>query len=142
MIFQINTLHRGRFIWILLGSLFFVGYLLSMSNFQEIYKILILLFCIPAIMWSAVKFSKQISTWEVDNSNISITKFGKATTIPIADISYLKNHIRSGGNLLAFHTKGKSGTVRVWRNKIFASNDQFDDLIQVIKELGIDIVIG
>ncbi|WP_313189590.1 hypothetical protein [Sphingobacterium sp.] len=142
MTYQINTLHRGRFIWILLGSLFVVGYFLSLSTLQEIYKILILLFCIPAIMWAAVRFSKQNSTWVIDNSNITITKFGKETQIPIAEITYLKNHIRSGGNLLAFHKKGKMSTVRIWRNKIFASNDQFDQLIQTIKELGIEIVIG
>ncbi|MBV2226571.1 hypothetical protein [Sphingobacterium sp. NPDC055431] len=142
MTYQINTLHRGRFIWILLGSLFVVGYFLSLSTLQEIYKILILLFCIPAIMWAAVRFSKQNSTWVIDKSNINITKFGQEIQIPIAEITYLKNHIRSGGNLLAFHKKGKMSTVRIWRNKIFANNDQFEQLIQTIKDLGIEIVIG
>jgi hypothetical protein len=142
MRYQINTLHRGRFIWILLGSLFFVGYLLSLTTLQEIYKILILLFCIPVIMWSAVRFSKDSSTWEILDNKIVINIFGKEILLPIDSIAYIKNHIRSGGNLVVFHKKGKSGATRIWRNKIFANNDQFDSLISYLKELGIEIMIG
>ncbi|WP_156305699.1 hypothetical protein [Sphingobacterium endophyticum] len=142
MTFEINTLHRGRFIWILLGSLFVVGYLLSLTQLQEIYKIIILLFCIPAIMWAAVRFSKDNSTWSIQNRNINITIFNKELSFAVDDISYIKNHIRSGGNLVVFHKKGKSSPTRIWRNKIFASNDQFDELIAALKVLEIEILIG
>lgn len=142
MTFEINTLHRGRFIWILLGSLFVVGYLLSLTQLQEIYKIIILLFCIPAIMWAAVRFSKDSSTWSIQNRNINITIFNKELSFAVDEISYIKNHIRSGGNLVVFHKKGKSPATRIWRNKIFASNDQFDELIAALKALEIEILIG
>ncbi len=142
MTYQINTLHRGRFIWILLGSLFAIGYCMSLTQLQEIYKIILLLFCFPIIMWSAVRFSRDQSYWHINDDTIQINIFGKEILIPINDISFLKNHIRSGGNLMVFHKRGKSSAVRIWRNKIFAKNDQFDDLIQKIKDLEIDIVIG
>lgn len=93
-------------------------------------------------MWSAVRFSRDQSYWHINDDTIQINIFGKEILIPINDISFLKNHIRSGGNLMVFHKRGKSSAVRIWRNKIFAKNDQFDDLIQKIKDLEIDIVIG
>ena len=142
MIYQINTLHRGRFIWILLGFLFAVGYILSLTQLQEIYKIIILLFCIPLLMWTAVKFSKESSSWEIVNNSIVINAFEKQTTIPMEDIAYIKNHMRSGGNLVVFHKKGKSAPIRIWRNKIFAANDQFDQLIFKLKEFGLEILLG
>jgi len=93
-------------------------------------------------MWTAVRFSKQSSIWSIQNNILDISIFGKEISIPIEQISYLKNHIRSGGNLIVFHKKGKASPTRIWRNKIFANNDQFDELILAIKELEIDIVIG
>ena len=93
-------------------------------------------------MWTAVKFSKESSSWEIVNNSIVINAFEKQTTIPMEDIAYIKNHMRSGGNLVVFHKKGKSAPIRIWRNKIFAANDQFDQLIFKLKELGLEILLG
>jgi len=140
--FHIQTLHRGQFIWVLLGGLFVIGYLLSLMPLSEIAKILILLFCVPVLMWISVKFNRTESLWEFTDGNIRITKFGKTSAFPVQEVAYVKNHIRSGGNLLVFYFNEKSTPIRLWRNKMFVSPDQFDELLEKLKTLDIEILIG
>jgi len=142
MTYKIHTLHRGKFIWILLGGLFAAGFALSYFDIREIIKIIILLFCIPAIMFLAAKISYQESVWKIDGDLLSIHKSGQTTEINIAQIEYIKNHMRSGGNLLAIYTKGKSRPTRIWRNKLFVDTDQFDELSVQLKEHGIEFIIA
>lgn len=142
MTFQINTLHRGRFIWILLAGLFAAGFLLSYFDLQEIVKIIILLFCIPLILFAAVKISFQSSTWKLTEQEIHISRAGKDIILPIAEISYIKNHLRSGGNLLAIFFNNKRATLRIWRNKLFVAADDFESLLAELKSKEIAIVLG
>ncbi len=140
--FNINTLNRGRFIWVLLGGLFLVGFVLAQFPLSELTKILTLLFCIPVLMWLAVRLNRSSSVWEINSRNIRITKENKTTEIPVADIAYVKNHMRSGGNLIVLHRHSKSGPFRFWRNKLFMADDDFDKLIPKFRELQIEIVLG
>ncbi|MGO1648431.1 MAG: hypothetical protein ACTHYC_05290 [Sphingobacterium sp.] len=140
--FHLQTLHRGRFIWGLLSGLFVIGYVLSLMPLSEIAKILILLFCVPVLMWGSVKFNRAESLWEFNDSNIRITKFGKTHEFSIQEVAYVKNHIRSGGNLLVFYFNEKSAPIRLWRNKMFVPPDQFDALLAKIKALDIEVLLG
>lgn len=140
--FHIETLHRGRFIWVLLGGLFVAGYLLSLIPFSEIVKILVLLFCIPVLMWIAVRVNRATSVWQITEGNIRITWLGKTREFSCRQISYLKNHTRSGGNLLVFYFIDNSAPVRLWRNKLFVPDDQFDDVLAQINALEIAVVPG
>lgn len=140
--YHIHSLHRGKFIWILLGSLFLLGYLLSYADIREIVKIIILLFSIPAALFAGAKFSYQASTWHFTDQTIRIQKPGKDIEIPIADIAYIKNHMRSGGNLLGIYREKKSTPIRIWRNKLFVAQDDFDAMLQQLKALGIEIIMA
>jgi len=140
--FQIHTLHRARFIWFLLGSLFVAGILLSFVSLQEIAKIIILLFCIPVILFSAVKVSYQTSVWKIDEQSLTISRPSENHHFLLEDISYIKNHIRSGGNLLAIHQKKNRKVYRLWRNKLFMGEDHYDQLIHKLKETKVEILQG
>lgn len=140
--FQIQTLHRGRFIWVLLGGLLLVGYILSLTNLSELVKILALMFCIPVLMWLSVKLNRRESSWEIHPDRIYITRFGKTVDFPIAQVVYLKNHVRSGGNLVVFYFGKPNSPLRLWRNKLFVQPDQFDEALARIAELEIQIVPG
>ncbi|MGH2624544.1 MAG: hypothetical protein ACRDE7_12815 [Sphingobacterium sp.] len=142
MKYTINTLHRGKFIWILLGGLFTIGIGLSLLELQEIVKIIILLFCIPALLFGAVKFNKQSSIWTIDGDLLSISTKNKTTQFDLKQVAYIKNHVRSGGNLIAFHFSEKISTKRFWRNKLFVSPDDFDELISIFKSREIHIMNG
>jgi len=142
MQYSINTLHRGKFIWILLGGLFIIGIGLSWLELQEITKIIILLFCIPGLLFGAVKLNQQVSTWTIDGQQLTVITSKKTTQIDLQNISYIKNHIRSGGNLIAFHFSGKTSTKRFWRNKLFVGTDAFDELVAELKIREIEILNG
>ncbi len=140
--YKIHTLHRARFIWILLGFLFLAGFLLSFSNLGEIAKIIILLFCIPVILYTAVRVSYQTSIWKVDEEGITISRPSEEHQFSFSNIAYIKNHIRSGGNLIAIHQNNSRKVYRLWRNKLFMGEDQYDQLIHRIKEAQIEIIIA
>ena len=142
MKYDINTLHRGKFIWILLGGLFAIGIGLSLLELQEIVKIIILLFCIPALLFGAVKFNKQTSIWTIEGNSLTVSTKNKTTQFDLQQVAYIKNHVRSGGNLLAFHFSEKISTKRFWRNKLFVGPDAYDELLNEFKLRNIDIVNG
>lgn len=142
MQYSINTLHRGKFIWFLLSGLFIIGIGLSWLDLQEITKIIILLFCIPGLLFGAVKLNQQASTWTIDGQQLTIITAKKTTQIDLQNISYIKNHIRSGGNLIAFHFSGKNPTKRFWRNKLFVGVDAYDELFEEFRLRNIEILNG
>lgn len=142
MTFQIFTLHRGKFIWILLSCLFLSGFILSFVELQEIAKIIILLFCIPAILFVSVKFSFITSQWQVLDNKLIIERANENHEFLFKEIKYIKNHLRSGGNLIAIYKKGKSTPLRIWRNKLFSKVDEFDSMLYHLKNKGVEIYLG
>ena len=142
MKYTINTLHRGKFIWVLLGGLFIIGTGLSLLELQEIVKIIILLFCIPALLFGAVKLNKQTSIWSIEGDTLTISTKKKTTHFDLQKVDYIKNHIRSGGNLIAFHFSEKISTKRFWRNKLFVGPDDFDEIFSIFKTREIYIMNG
>lgn len=125
-----------------MGALFVAGIVASLLEINEIHKILILLISLPVILFSSVKFSQLPSEWTIAEDSIHIEKGGKVHHIPLENLEYIKNHIRSGGNLIAIYEKKGNGPLRFWRNKLFQSNDDFDAMIQAFKEKEIPVVIG
>lgn len=141
-VFTLHTLHRGRLIQILLSSLFTIGITVSLSGIGEISKIIILLICLPLLLFLSVKFSQQPSQWSVDDQSLMVVKGSKRWVFPFAELTYVQNHIRSGGNLIAVHKKGAFQPVRFWRNKLFQSVDEFDELMQHLQKIQVPITFG
>lgn len=140
--FVIHTLHRGRFIQILLGSLFAVGIGASYSHIEEIPKIIALLVCLPLLLFLSVKWSQQPSTWTTKSGVLHIVKGNKAWDIDLTDITYIQNHTRSGGNLIAIHKKKKFQPIRFWRNKLFQSVDEMAELLRHLEAVGVPVTLA
>lgn len=140
--FIIHTLHRGRFIQILLGSLFAVGIAASYSNIEEIPKIIALLVCLPLLLFLSVKWSQHPSTWTTKAGMLHIVKGSKAWDIDLQEITYVQNHTRSGGNLIAIHRKNKFQPIRFWRNKLFQSVDEMAEMLKHLEALGVPVTLA
>ncbi|WP_166332493.1 hypothetical protein [Sphingobacterium chungjuense] len=140
--FVIHTLHRGRFIQILLGSLFAVGIGASYINIEEIPKIIALLVCLPLLLFLSVKWSQQPSTWSTHAGLLRIVKGSKTWEFDLKDITHIQNHLRSGGNLLAIHKKKKFQPVRFWRNKLFQSVDEMAEMLRHLESLGVPVTFA
>ncbi len=120
--FQINTLHRGRYMLCFFVLLFVFGGISSYIPLSEIYKIIIVLFTIPIILYTAVKVSQRPSTWILDSESLTIAFTQETHVYPIADIDHLRSLTRSGGNLYVIYLRKKS-PARYWRNKLFQADD-------------------
>lgn len=120
--FEINTLHRGKYMLTFFSLLILGGILSSQIPASEIVKIVSILFTIPIILYLAVKWSKNSSTWELNDDQLSIHFKNKTDIFKIKDIDHIKSLTRSGGNLYVIHLKNKFPN-RYWRNKLFSSND-------------------
>lgn len=140
--FVIHTLHRGRFIQILLGSLFAVGIGASYVNIEEIPKIIGLLVCLPLLLFLSVKWSQQHSTWSTHAGMLHIAKGSKTWELELQDITHIQNHLRSGGNLLAIHKKKKFQPIRFWRNKLFQSVDDMAELLLHLEAQGVSVTFA
>ncbi|PVH25551.1 hypothetical protein [Sphingobacterium corticibacter] len=140
--FVIHTLHRGRFIQILLGSLFAVGIGASYIHVEEIPKIIGLLVCLPLLLFLSVKWSQQPSTWSTHAGLLRIVKGSKTWEFDLKDITHIQNHLRSGGNLLAIHKKKKFQPVRFWRNKLFQSVDEMTEMLRHLESLGVPVTLA
>lgn len=140
--FVIHTLHRGRFIQILLGSLFVVGIGASYISIEEIPKIIALLVCLPLLLFLSVKWSQQPSTWSTHAGLLRIVKGSKTWEFDLKDITHIQNHLRSGGNLLAIHKKKKFQPVRFWRNKLFQSVDEMAEMLRHLESLGVPVTFA
>jgi hypothetical protein len=129
--FSIHTLHRGKFMSSFLLMLFVVGGLSSLIPFQEIAKIIIVLFTIPAILFISVKISQNPSVWILTEENITITFPNKEVSHPLSEINNIQSLTRSGGALYVIHFHKKS-PARYWRNKLFQDEDDNQLLHQAL----------
>jgi hypothetical protein len=120
--FEINTLHRGKYMLSFFSLLMLGGLISSQIPATEIAKVVMILFTIPIILFLSVEWSKNKSIWELSDEELIIQFVNRTDTYLIADIDHIKSLTRSGGNLYVVHFHKKSPK-RYWRNKLFASDD-------------------
>lgn len=120
--FHIHTLHRGKYMLCFFVGLFIAGALCSNLPFIEIYKIVAVLAMVPIILYTAVKWSQQPSTWTLSDQELLIQQEQSILSIPIEEIDHIRSLTRSGGNLYIIYRKKKS-PIRIWRNKLFQKDD-------------------
>ncbi len=120
--FEINTLHRGKYMLSFFSLLLLAGIISSQIPTSEMAKVIIILFTIPIILFLSVKWSKNKSIWELSDEEVLIHFPDRSDKYLISDIDHIKSLTRSGGNLYVFHLKKKSPK-RYWRNKLFSSDD-------------------
>lgn len=137
MKFTIHTLHRGKFISTFLFMLFLAGGLSSLIPFQEIAKIIIVLFTIPAILFVSVKISQNPSVWTLTEETITLTFSNKEISYPLTEISHIESLTRSGGALYVLHFNKKS-PARYWRNKLFQDEDDNQLLHQALTNAAVE----
>ncbi|MBD1430352.1 hypothetical protein [Sphingobacterium litopenaei] len=120
--FEINTLHRGKYMLSFFSLLILGGVLSSQIPASELVKVISILFTIPLILYLSVKWSKNKSIWTLSDKVLTIQFENKIETYEIEDIDNIQSLTRSGGNLYVIHFKKKSPK-RFWRNKLFSSDD-------------------
>src|SRR5690606_17091085 len=137
--FHIATLHRGRFMLLLLLGICVITAVVSRFDLTQIVKILMLLVSLPGLLFLSVRASRNSSFWTVANGQVQI-RFEKAgeEVISIQDIRYLRNVPRSGGNLIMIFYKKSRSPRRYWRNKLFQKNDDLDRLIHALRQNGVE----
>lgn len=108
--------------WCFFVLLFTVGGASSFIPLSEIYKIIIVLFTIPGILYISVKISQRPSTWTLAQDKLTISFTDKSHTYSIYNIDHLRSLTRSGGNLYVFYFR-KQRPARYWRNKLFQEDD-------------------
>ena len=59
-------------------------------------------------------------------------------SFPLANIKYLRNVPRSGGNLLMFFFNKDKTPKRYWRNKLFTKADDLNALVHAIRQEGVE----
>lgn len=137
--FHIATLHRGRFMLLLLAGVCLVTAIVSRLPVSEIIKILSVLLSLPLLVFGSSKWSKNNSVWIVQDGKIMVEfRDQRSDTYVIKDIKYLRNVPRSGGNLLMFFFKKDKTPKRYWRNKLFVKADDLDALIHAIRQEGVE----
>lgn len=135
--FHINTLHRGKYMLCFFVLLFAVGGASSYIPLSEIFKIIIVLFTIPGILYIAVKFSQRPSKWTLTDNDLTVTFATKSITYLISDIDHIRSLTRSGGNLYVIYLR-KQSPVRYWRNKLFQENDDNLQLHEALSQSPIE----
>ena len=137
--FHIATLHRGRYMLLLLAGVCLVTLIAAQVPISEIAKILVVLFSLPLLIFCSAKWSKNDSVWMVQDGEIRI-QFGnqQSESFPLANIKYLRNVPRSGGNLLMFFFKKDKTPKRYWRNKLFTKADDLNALVHAIRQEGVE----
>lgn len=120
--FQINTLHRAKYMLSFFSLLILAGILSSLLPAKEAFKIVFVLFTIPITLFLSVKFSSNSSTWTLTDEALTISFTDKTIAYPISDIDHIRSLTRSGGNLYVIYLKHKS-PARYWRNKLFIADD-------------------
>jgi hypothetical protein len=108
-------------------------YLVSRLPLSEVVKIMGSLFALPLVLYIAVKCSRKPSIWTIDHEELILEDNTSSKTIPIANIDYIRNLRRSGGNLIIIKLK-TGGHVRAWRNKLFESEDDLKSLCETLKD--------
>ncbi|WP_343568454.1 hypothetical protein [Sphingobacterium sp.] len=135
--FHLSTLHRGKYMLILLISIFLIGMGMSKVPIQEILKIIIALLMIPLALYLAIKSSTLSSTWVLDEDTLQISNAKKTIVFPLHNISHIRNLKRSGGNLIIIN-QNKGPAFRTWRNKLFQKEDDLPLLTEALKDADID----
>lgn len=135
--FHLSTLHRGKYMFILLTSILFIGMGMSKVPVQEILKIIIALLMIPFALYLAIKLSTLSSTWILDEEVLRISNAKKTVVFPLSSISYIRNLKRSGGNLIIIHPV-KGPAFRTWRNKLFQKEDDLPLLSEALRTADIE----
>lgn len=137
--FHIATLHRGKYMILLLIGVCIVTAVASRLPVQEIAKILIVLCSLPFLLFGSTKLSGNASQWTIGGGKIHIRfKDNKEEYLNISDIKYLRNLPRSGGNLIMIFIKKKKAPLRYWRNKLFQKDDDLNALIHAIKQQDVE----
>ncbi|ULT27929.1 WG repeat-containing protein [Sphingobacterium sp. E70] len=75
--FYLSTLHRGKYMFILLTSILLIGIGMSKVPIQEIYKIIIALLMVPLALYLAIKCSTLDSTWRLDADTLTVSNSKK-----------------------------------------------------------------
>lgn len=135
--FHLSTLHRGKYMLILLISIFLIGMGMSKVPIQEILKIIIALLMIPLALYLAIKSSTLSSTWFLDEDTLQISNAKKTIVFPLNNISHIRNLKRSGGNLIIIN-QNKGPAFRTWRNKLFQKEDDLPLLTEALKDADIE----
>lgn len=135
--FHLSTLHRGKYMLILLISIFLIGMGMSKVPIQEILKIIIALLMIPLALYLAIKSSTLSSTWVLDENTLQISNAKKTIVFPLHNISHIRNLKRSGGNLIIIN-QNKGPAFRTWRNKLFQKEDDLPLLTEALKDADIE----
>lgn len=135
--FKIATLHRGRYMLLMMLFVLALVYIVSRLPLSEVVKIMGSLFSLPLVLYIAVKCSRKPTVWTIDNESLTIEDRTSHKIIPLNTIDYVRNLRRSGGNLIII--KLKTGAhVRAWRNKLFESEDDLKNLCQSLKDSKIE----
>ncbi|WP_120333057.1 hypothetical protein [Sphingobacterium siyangense] len=135
--FHLSTLHRGKYMLILLISIFLIGMGMSKVPIQEILKIIIALLMIPLALYLAIKSSTLSSTWVLDENTLQVSNAKKTIVFPLNNISHIRNLKRSGGNLIIIN-QNKGPAFRTWRNKLFQKEDDLPLLTEALKDADIE----
>ncbi|AIM35574.1 hypothetical protein KO02_02005 [Sphingobacterium sp. ML3W] len=109
-------------------------YIVSRLPISEVVKIMGSLFSLPLVLFIAVKCSKKTSTWTISNDELTMEDSISSKTIPLANIDYVRNLRRSGGNLIIIKLK-TGANIRAWRNKLFESEDDLKSFCQYLKNI-------
>ncbi|WP_437920537.1 hypothetical protein [Sphingobacterium sp. LRF_L2] len=137
--FHIATLHRGKYMLLLLVGVCLVTALASRLTVDEILKILLVLVSLPLLLFGATKWSRNTSYWTIGSDQISIRFHNeKEEQLTLSDIKYIRNLPRSGGNLLMIFCKSSRIPKRYWRNKLFQKADDLDALLHALKTRDIE----
>lgn len=137
--FHIATLHRGRYMLLLLAGVCVVTAVASRLPIPEIAKILVVLVSLPLLIFGSIRWSRNNSVWTITPEQVSIQfKDNRQESFSPQDIKYLRNVPRSGGNLIMIFFKKKENTKRYWRNKLFEKADDLDALVHALRQEGVE----
>lgn len=137
--FHIATLHRGRYMLLLLAGVCVVTVIASRLPIPEIAKILVVLISLPLLLFSSIRWSRNNSVWTITPEQVSIQfNDNQQESFSLQDIKYLRNVPRSGGNLIMIFFKKKEKTKRYWRNKLFEKADDLDALVHALRQEGVE----
>ncbi|MGO3805375.1 MAG: hypothetical protein ACTJHT_03655 [Sphingobacterium sp.] len=136
--FEIATLHRGKYMILLLTGVCMAALLVARLPIQEVLKIIVVLLSVPLSLFLGIKWSANPSRWTIEKDRLSISFKNKAQDIDLGTIRYIRNVPRSGGNLIMIFMKDAKQPKRYWRNKLFQASDDLDSLMHVLKTHGVE----
>lgn len=137
--FHIATLHRGKYMLLLLIGVCVVTALVSRLPLQETVKIITVLLSLPFLLFASVKWSNNNSVWTVKDGEVEIEFSSQVKErFSLHEVKYLRNLPRSGGNLIMIYLHGQRKPKRYWRNKLFQRDDDLNALIHALRQQGIE----